>query len=575
MALQKRSLLQIVSYLNDETSDGGGFWLPNIQRPFVWKEKQIYSLFDSILRKYPISTLLVWKTRQKIRCRKFIDIYNPRQGLSSTFVPDNENRKCIVLDGQQRLQSLLIGLKGRYDGKELFLNVLDVLHHKEDGYGFIFANPNDTSGIAVFPRVRFRDIIFAKNRNAAAAHILGAAEKVQDQLSDETKHGIADLVDAIFTVFADTDGVSYQELDGTDYQTSGNDRVELYDIDDVVEIFIRINSGGTKLSKSDLLFSLLASDWYEVTEKMEEFLGILNRPGYEFDQDFILKSCLTLLDKQAAYHHKKFRDGDTCNQIRQNWDNICKAISDVVDFLHGKTFVSCDKALPSPNVLMPISYLRYHYGKDALLKNESAIREYLLRTLLSGSFNSGIDYLIDKLVDKIKELKTFDLSEMLGVVQDTKHNLGVSENQLLSMGYGHENNPLLFSLWYGVNYKPAYSGNRPQVDHIFPQSALKKITEKNPETKRDRQKYSQRDIDRLANCMLLTAEENIRKKDTSPCDWFKGKSSEYLELHLIPNDPVLWELDRFEDFIFEREKKIKERFSFLLVQSMPQEITEK
>jgi hypothetical protein len=572
MALQKRSLLQVVSYLNDEPSDGGGFWLPNIQRPFVWKEEQIYSLFDSILRKYPISTLLVWKTRQEIRCRKFIDIYNPKRGLSSTFVPTTKNRKSIVLDGQQRLQSLLIGLKGSYDGKELFL---DVLHCKEDSYGFIFANPNDKSEIAIFPRVRFRDIIFAKTRNVAVNHILQEAEKTQYDLSDELKHDIADLVDSIFTVFSDTDGISYQELDGTDYQVSDKDKSELYDIDDVVEIFIRVNSGGTKLSKSDLLFSLLASDWYYVTEKMEGLLETLNRPGYEFDQDFILKSCLTLLDKQAAYHHKKFRDVDTRSQIQQNWDNICKAISDVVDFLHGKTFVSCHKALPSPNALIPIAYLRYHYGKDALSKNETAIREFLIRALLSGSFSSGIDYLIDKLVDKIKELKTFELTEMLGVIQDTKHNLGVSENQLLSMGYGHENNPLLFSLWYGANYIPAYVGNKPQVDHIFPQSALKKVTEKNPETNRDRQKYSQKDRDRLANCMLLTAEENSRKTDVLPRDWFKDKSPEYLELHLIPNDPALWELDRFEDFITEREKKIKEKFSYLLVQSVSQETIEK
>jgi 5-methylcytosine-specific restriction endonuclease McrA len=570
MALQKRSLLHIVSYLNDETSDGGGFWLPNIQRPFVWKEEQIYSLFDSILRKYPISTLLVWKTRQQIRCRKFIDIYNPKQGLSNTFVPDNENRKCIVLDGQQRLQSLLIGLKGSYDGKELFLNVLGIGDNEQNEYGFIFVNPDDKSEMAIFPRVRFRDIIFAKTRNAAVAHILDKAEKVQYELSDKVKHNIADLVDTIFTVFSDTDGISYQELDGTDYQASDKNTAELYNIDDVVEIFIRVNSGGTKLSKSDLLFSLLASDWYEVTEKMEEFLTVLNRPGYEFDQDFILKSCLTLLDKQARYHHKKFRDADTRNQIQQNWDNICKALSDVIDFLFGKTFVRNNKALPSPSALIPVAYLRYHYGKKALSENETAVREYLIRTLLSGSFSSGIDYLIDKLVDKIKELQTFDLAEMFGVVQDTKHNLGISENQLLSMGYGHENNSLLFSLWYGTNYNSAYSGNKPQVDHIFPQSVLKKVTEKNPETKRDRQKYSQKDRDKLANCMLLTAEENSRKNDTLPCDWFKGKSPEYLELHLIPNDPALWELDRFEDFIAEREKKIKEKFSYLLVQSVSQ-----
>jgi hypothetical protein len=62
---KKLSIRKIVSYLSDEEAEGGGFWLPNIQRPFVWSEEQIARLFDSIMREYPISTLLVWKTRRR------------------------------------------------------------------------------------------------------------------------------------------------------------------------------------------------------------------------------------------------------------------------------------------------------------------------------------------------------------------------------------------------------------------------------------------------------------------------------------------------------------------------------
>ncbi|MBK6865161.1 MAG: DUF262 domain-containing protein [Ideonella sp.] len=64
MQNKKLSIRKIVSYLNDDEADGGGFWLPNIQRPFVWNEDQIARLFDSIMREYPISTLLVWKTKE-------------------------------------------------------------------------------------------------------------------------------------------------------------------------------------------------------------------------------------------------------------------------------------------------------------------------------------------------------------------------------------------------------------------------------------------------------------------------------------------------------------------------------
>jgi hypothetical protein len=80
-------------------------------------------------------------------------------------------------------------------------------------------------------------------------------------------------------------------------------------------------------------------------------------------------------------------------------------------------------------------------------------------------------------------------------------------------------------------------------------------------------KYLEADRNQLANCMLLTAAENGAggKSDTPPEVWFAGKSKEYLDMHLIPSDPALWKLDRFEDFIMERKKLIREKFKTLLV----------
>lgn len=116
---------KIVSYLNDPDEDGG-LWLPNIQRPFVWSEERIYRLFDPILRQYPISTLLIWKTKMGVRRRKFIDNFKEehRRQLSTFKVPDDDKKKCLVLYGQQRLQSLYIGRRESYDGKEFFLDIL-------------------------------------------------------------------------------------------------------------------------------------------------------------------------------------------------------------------------------------------------------------------------------------------------------------------------------------------------------------------------------------------------------------------------------------------------------------------
>src|SRR5881409_3030947 len=100
MKNKKETIRKIVSFLNNPDEDGG-FWLPNIQRPFVWDEEQICRLFDSILREYPISTLLVWKTTNDIRCRRFIDNYKSSIKLSDFYVMPDNKKKCLVLDGQQ------------------------------------------------------------------------------------------------------------------------------------------------------------------------------------------------------------------------------------------------------------------------------------------------------------------------------------------------------------------------------------------------------------------------------------------------------------------------------------------
>ena len=94
----KQTIRKIVGYLNNSDEDGG-FWLPNIQRPFVWDEDQICRLFDSILREYPISTLLIWKTDSRIRRRKFIDNWAVNLKISPYFVPEDtkKNAWCLTV----------------------------------------------------------------------------------------------------------------------------------------------------------------------------------------------------------------------------------------------------------------------------------------------------------------------------------------------------------------------------------------------------------------------------------------------------------------------------------------------
>ena len=160
-----------MAYINNPDEDGG-FWLPNIQRSFVWSEEQICQLFDSILRNYPINTLLVWKTKDDFRRRKFIDNWKSDLPLRGSLVLQDRRptKKCLVLDGQQRLQSLFIGLKGSYEGKELFLDILsgNLSVSNDIKYNFEFKN---TEGVKLEDNyhwmsednchwIKFKDLIF-------------------------------------------------------------------------------------------------------------------------------------------------------------------------------------------------------------------------------------------------------------------------------------------------------------------------------------------------------------------------------------------------------------------------------
>jgi uncharacterized protein with ParB-like and HNH nuclease domain len=327
MKMPKHSLRRIVTFLNNPEEDGG-FWLPNIQRPFVWSEEQMCRLFDSIMREYPISTLLIWKTKSAIRRRKFIDNFRREMltHLSEFYVPEDDKKKCLVLDGQQRLQSLYIGLKGSYEGRELYLDILsgEIAAPDDVKYKFAFLEPSNTS----FPHVKFKNIVFSpKSSLALAQQIIDEAGR---PLSANEKEKIAEHISVAFKAFRDDDGISYQELDSIENSS-------LYTEEDVLEVFIRANSGGTRLGKSDLLFSLLTSTWDRADEEMEDLLAQLNQQGFAFPRDFVLKTCLTLLDKGARYEVEKFRKPGVREEIEAKWEDISRAIRDVIDFVRGKT----------------------------------------------------------------------------------------------------------------------------------------------------------------------------------------------------------------------------------------------
>lgn len=550
MKTKKETARRIVQMLNNPNEDGG-FWLPNIQRPFVWDEEQIYRLFDSIMREYPISTFLIWKTSSRIRCRKFIDNWHERLSLSDFYIPEDSHRKSLVLDGQQRLQSLYIGLHGSHEGRELYFDVLsgDVTAPDDIKYRFRFL----TTSEAAFPWTSIKELVNTSKRKREL--IAEIRDRASHPLSADDENKIADHLDLVDRTLRIEEVISYQELDSIEYPS-------IYTEDDVVEIFIRANSGGTKLSKSDLLFSLLTSSWDNADDEMQHLLTDLNRHGFAFTRDFILKAALTVLDQGCRYEVEKFRRSGVRDSLEHSWTAICDSIKDVLDYVRGRTYVQCDKALPSYTVLLPLIYTRFHFREA--WRNATDVDAYLLRCSLAGAFSGNSDGLVDALVASIRTKNEFSRDAAFQVIRTQGRSLEITEEKLWKMGYGSDLVHVLFNLWYhGFNHVPSYANNLPQIDHIFPQSALRRIKTRNPRTGRDVIRYREEARNQLANCMLLTREENGAggKGDTLPEEWFADKDESYLEKHAIPRDRRLWLLSNYDDFIEARRLLIRDRLA--------------
>lgn len=556
MKTPKETIRKILNYLNNP-DENGGFWLPNIQRRFVWREDQIEKLFDSILREYPIGTLLIWKTKDQIKKRRFIDNFRNDIRLSDFYVLPDNSTKMLVLDGQQRLQSLYIGLKGSYEKKELAIDILsgDAVAPEDIRFKFKFLPPEEIKA----PWIKFKEVVYSnKEYNQIANDI---KREFSNNLTADENTRIETNVARIVRVFVTVENITWQEVDSIDFW-------EKYAQEDVVEIFIRANAGGTPLGKSDLLFSLLIASWDDADEIIDEFLATINQTGYAFTRDFVLKVCLSLLDKGSQYKVNKFRDPNIKTEIVNNWARISAAISAIKDFMYGKTFLKTDKLVPSYLAIIPMVYFRYHFPEKWLPTMEHNMADYLLRISLTGAFSGSPDSLIDKCNETIKTTSAFTITSLYTTIKANGRSLEVSPDAILNFGYEDKEIHLLFNLWYGFNYQPAYAGNKPQVDHIFPQTQLKTIKTLNPATGRmDLLKYRKEERNQIANLMLLTADENGAggKADTLPEEWFKDKSNEYLDLHLIPKNRELWKLENFDGFIAERKKLILKKFDNLLV----------
>jgi hypothetical protein len=270
--------------------------LPAIQREFVWKPAQIERLFDSLMQGYPFGTFLFWRVQAETSGKfKFYDFVRRYHEKDAAHCPElgtmHHQSVTAVLDGQQRLTALNIGLRGSMAMKQpnkwwtnadafpertLRLNLLGSKEIDEDGimYRFRFLSDDQVARDEGAHWFKVGDIL-------ATEDVIDLNDMLVDAgFTGESLKGALRLLSRLYRVVHTDPLIHYYEE-------------ETQDVERVLNIFIRLNAGGTVLSYSDLLLSIAVAQWKTIDARSEihRLVDELNRipKGFNFSQDFVLK----------------------------------------------------------------------------------------------------------------------------------------------------------------------------------------------------------------------------------------------------------------------------------------------
>ena len=569
------------------------YFLPAIQRPYVWQPDQIIALFDSLLKGYPISSFLFWEIKPERRwdweIYKFVENFRFGDTHNEMVEPDGRD-VVLVLDGQQRLTSLLIGLQGTFTVRSKYKRrnnpdawskqrlYIDLL---KDPATATEADDGDREDLGVTYGLRFAEL----EPKSDADRLWMRAGRILDCTSDDILDRLAD--EMLARLPADTPRsmrrVAERNLDRL-YRTVWKDGVIAYytekdqSYDRVLDIFIRANDGGTKLSKSDLLLSMITSKWDGVSARQEiyGFVDYLNDgldARNELDKDFVMKSCLVLSDLDQRYKVGNFTTANL-KLIETNWKRI-KASLEATLRLVNRLGINGEN-LTSVNALLPIAYYVHRIGRGSLdgstpfeAANARFIHHWLLGSLLNGVFGGSSDQTIGTARTVLQEaLKIGPDFPYVALVQGLASRGRVTDfddnnvEGILETNYGERTCFFALSLLYDT-YN--WGSTQHHIDHIIPRSLAdrKALMARNlPEALIQRILGC---VNRLGNLQLLLARENLEKSDAPFPQWIQTRDADFLNRHFIPNTPDLWDVTALPEFVKMREKLICQRLRRLNV----------
>jgi hypothetical protein len=504
----------------------GRLLLPEMQRAYVWDSTQVRDFFDSLYHNYPSGQLLVWDTDDLPFSRTL--------GVSGVAAADRRPR--LLLDGQQRMTSLAAVMLG---------------------------NP-----LHVRWRTRAIDIVFnvydPKFEVASAAHHAQAGWVSLTRLFTQ---GAATILRDLKLEFGTPEGdAAYERINALDNIRSYKYRLNVLEglnYEEVTHIFVRINSGGTKLNSADLALAQVSSRWRGVTEKFDNYLYQIRQRGWELDNSVLLRVMTALLTNQSRLS-QLFRSGREhlgVEELKAAWERAKPAITQSIDFLVQNCLIDRLSMMPTNYVLVPLAIFFDRYGRSVTEQQSRDLRRWLYMALMWSRYTGPTETNLDQDIAALLREKDQPIQRMIQNIEDKVGKRPVTERELQDQ---LSNSPYMLMAyvlarrahaqdWFnGV----AIGGNQTlEYHHIFPKALLK--------TRYDLRQDS-RVINQVANLAFLSARANGRISSQAPSEYLSTIEPSRLVAQNVPIDSGLWTLDQFEEFVLRRRMQLANEINSML-----------
>lgn len=515
--------------------DSGHMALPEFQRGYVWNRDQVRGLFDSLYRRHPVGGLLVWAT----------------EAMTAAHRGDGQLAAGIVkllLDGQQRMTSLYGVVRGRppkfFDG------------NAQAFAGLQFHLGSET--FAFYQPIKMQDDpLWIDVTELMKAGTAGLGQFVA-KLSALPEHApkIGDFVGRLSKLLSITDiDLHIEEVTGADKT-----------LDVVVDIFNRVNSGGTKLSKGDLALAKICAEWPDARDTMKSKLKEWTASGYHFNLDWLLRSVNTVLTGEAKFsylHDKGALD------IQDGLKRASKHIDASLNLIAGRLGLDHDQVFFG-RFGVPVMVRYLDQKKTALdAKERDKLLFWYAQAGMWGRFSGSTESFIDQDLAALEGAEG-GLDTLLEQLRLWHGGLRVEPGHFTGWSLGARFYPVLYMLtrmgeardWgTGLPLKATLLGkmSRLEVHHIFPKAQLYKRKHRRP------------DVNALANFCFLTKDTNLSISDRLPEAYFAEIESKHpgaLASQWIPIDRALWKIENYLDFLEARKALLateaNKRFAELL-----------